>query len=63
MSRLILASVFCAACAAPVLSLFINLPSLTNSPLTPVQENLPSCSAIDAVIEICAVSLDMSGHP
>ena len=63
MSRLILASVFCAACAAPVLSLFINLPSLTNSPLTPNAENLPSCSVTDAVIEICAVSLDVSGHP
>ena len=64
MTRLILVSVFCAAFAAPALSSFINRPSLTDPPLvTPNAENLPSCSVTDAVIEICAVSLDVSGHP
>lgn len=57
MPRLILVSVFCAAFAAPVVSLFINLPSLTNSPLTPVQENPPSCSVTDAVTDVCAMPL------
>jgi hypothetical protein len=49
--------VFCAAVAAPVLSLFISLPSLTNSPLTPIQENPPSCTVTDAVTDICAMPL------
>lgn len=64
MTRLIVISVFCAAFAAPVASLIISRPSLTNPPLiTPNAENPPSCSVTDAVIEICALPLDRPRQP
>ena len=57
MTRLVFASMFCAAFAAPALSLFISLPSLTRPPVMPIQERPASCGIAQPLVDVCAMPI------
>lgn len=57
MTRLVFASMFCAAFAAPALSLFISLPSLTRPPVMPIEEHPAFCGIAVPLVDVCAMPI------